>query len=85
MINGCLINRYVAHEYEKSKEMAAAALAYKLAEVAYLKVVYSSHANASKDRQELQTTLTGPTGCYFDIFFLFIFMEQILINISLYL
>nr|XP_043618776.1 cysteine-tryptophan domain-containing zinc finger protein 3-like isoform X2 [Erigeron canadensis] len=53
---------YVAHEYEKSKEMAAAALAYKLAEVAYLKVVYSSHTSASKDRQELQTTLTGPTG-----------------------
>ncbi|XP_071726650.1 cysteine-tryptophan domain-containing zinc finger protein 3 [Rutidosis leptorrhynchoides] len=53
---------YVAHEYEKSKEMAAAALAYKLAEVAYLKVVYSAHPSASKDRQELQTTLTGPTG-----------------------
>ncbi|KAI3741820.1 hypothetical protein L1987_59498 [Smallanthus sonchifolius] len=54
---------YVAHEYEKLKEMAAAALAYKLAEVAYLKVVYSSHASASKDRQELQTSLQiGPTG-----------------------
>ncbi|KAI7747690.1 hypothetical protein M8C21_029028, partial [Ambrosia artemisiifolia] len=54
---------YVAHEYEKVKEMAAAALAYKLAEVAYLKVVYSSHASASKDRQELQTSLQiGPTG-----------------------
>lgn len=54
---------YVAHEYEKSKEMAAAALAYKLAEVAYLKVVYSSHTGASKDRQELQTSLQiGPTG-----------------------
>ncbi|XP_076899467.1 cysteine-tryptophan domain-containing zinc finger protein 3-like [Bidens hawaiensis] len=54
---------YVAHEYEKVKEMAAAALAYKLAEVAYLKVVYSSHTNASKDRQELQTSLQiGPTG-----------------------
>ncbi|KAL7589017.1 hypothetical protein Lser_V15G37685 [Lactuca serriola] len=54
---------YVAHEYEKSKEMAAAALAYKLAEVAYLKVVYSSHTNACKDRQELQSSLQiGPTG-----------------------
>ncbi|KAL8192029.1 hypothetical protein R6Q57_028150 [Mikania cordata] len=54
---------YVAHEYEKLKEMAAAALAYKLAEVAYLKVVYSSHTSASKDRQELQTSLQiGPTG-----------------------
>ncbi|PWA91451.1 Zinc finger, CW-type [Artemisia annua] len=54
---------YVAHEYEKSKEMAAAALSYKLAEVAYLKVVYSSHTGASKDRQELQTALQlGPTG-----------------------
>jgi hypothetical protein len=39
------------------------ALAYKLVEVAYLKVVYSSHASAFKDRQELQTSLqTGPTG-----------------------
>ncbi|KAI3693509.1 hypothetical protein L1987_76453 [Smallanthus sonchifolius] len=54
---------YVAHEYEKLKEMAAAALAYKLAEVAYLKVVYSSHTSASKDGQELQTSLQiGPTG-----------------------
>ncbi|KAI3783147.1 hypothetical protein L2E82_13211 [Cichorium intybus] len=54
---------YVAHEYEKVKEMAAAALAYKLAEVAYLKVVYSSHSSACKDRQELQTSLQiGPTG-----------------------
>ncbi|KAL4572101.1 hypothetical protein LXL04_018870 [Taraxacum kok-saghyz] len=61
---------YVAHEYEKSKEMAAAALAYKLAEVAYLKVVYSSHTSACKDRQELQTSLQiGPTGIsFFSIF-----------------
>lgn len=65
MINDDINNRYVAHEYEKSKEMAAAALAYKLAEVAYLKVVYSSHTNACKDRQELQSSLQiGPTGMY---------------------
>ncbi|XP_031399333.1 uncharacterized protein LOC116209782 isoform X2 [Punica granatum] len=44
---------FCAHEYEKSKDMASAALAYKCMEVAYLKVVYSSHNNASKDRQEL--------------------------------
>ncbi|GAB4829866.1 hypothetical protein Ancab_019512 [Ancistrocladus abbreviatus] len=48
---------YCAHEYEKAKEMAAAALAYKCTEVAYLKVIYSSHSTASRDRHELQTAL----------------------------
>ncbi|EYU29861.1 hypothetical protein MIMGU_mgv1a025894mg, partial [Erythranthe guttata] len=48
---------FCAHEYEKSKDMAAAALAYKCVEVAYMKVVYSSHANANRDRNELQTAL----------------------------
>ncbi|GAB4841147.1 hypothetical protein Ancab_021891 [Ancistrocladus abbreviatus] len=48
---------FCAHEYEKSKEMAAAALAYKCMEVAYLKVIYSSHSTASRDRHELQTAL----------------------------
>ncbi|KAK9726259.1 hypothetical protein RND81_05G202500 [Saponaria officinalis] len=49
--------RFCAHEYEKSKDMATAALAYKCMEVAYLKVVYSSHNMASRDRSELQTVL----------------------------
>lgn len=37
--------------------MAAAALAYKCMEVAYMKVIYISHASASRDRLELQTAL----------------------------
>ncbi|KAI3460828.1 hypothetical protein Pfo_017491 [Paulownia fortunei] len=48
---------FCAHEYEKSKDMAAAALAYKCMEVAYMRVVYSSHTSASRDRNELQTVL----------------------------
>lgn len=48
---------FCAHEYEKSKDMAAAALAYKCMEVAYMRVIYSSHNNASRDRHELQTAL----------------------------
>ncbi|KAJ9171860.1 hypothetical protein P3X46_015167 [Hevea brasiliensis] len=42
---------FCAHEYEKSKDMAAAALAYKCMEVAYMRVIYSSHNNANKDRR----------------------------------
>ncbi|XP_054803974.1 cysteine-tryptophan domain-containing zinc finger protein 3-like isoform X3 [Prosopis cineraria] len=42
---------FCAHEYEKLKDMAAAALAYKCMEVAYMRVVYSSHYSASRDRQ----------------------------------
>lgn len=49
--------RFCAHEYEKSKDMAAAALAYKCMEVAYMRVIYSSHTNAKKDRHELQMAL----------------------------
>ncbi|MQL89065.1 hypothetical protein Taro_021639 [Colocasia esculenta] len=49
---------FCAHEYEKQKEMAAAAaLAYKCMEVAYMKVVFSRYSSASKDCHELQTTL----------------------------
>ncbi|KAK4273181.1 hypothetical protein QN277_021631 [Acacia crassicarpa] len=48
---------FCAHEYEKLKDMAAAALAYKCMEVAYMKVVYSSHYGASRDRLELQKAL----------------------------
>ncbi|KAL3647989.1 hypothetical protein CASFOL_008957 [Castilleja foliolosa] len=48
---------FCAHEYEKSKDMATAALAYKCMEVAFLRVVYASHASASRDRNELQTAL----------------------------
>lgn len=52
-----LVNRFCAHEYERSKDMAAAALAYKCTEVAYMRVIYSSHSNAGRDRHELQTAL----------------------------
>ncbi len=37
--------------------MAAAALAYKCMEVAYMRVIYFSHTSASRDRHELQTAL----------------------------
>lgn len=58
-------NRYCAHEYEQYKEMAAAALAYKCVEVAYMKVAYYKHPGASKDRQELQTALQAfLPGCW---------------------
>ncbi|XP_031274415.1 uncharacterized protein LOC116132874 [Pistacia vera] len=46
-----------AHEYERCQEMAAAALAYKCIEVAYMRVVYCKHSSASRDGNELQTTL----------------------------
>lgn len=49
-----VFNRFVAHEYEKIKEMAATALAYKCVEVAYMKSAYSKRPNASKDLNELQ-------------------------------
>lgn len=54
---------FCAHEYEKSKDMAAAALAYKCMEVAYMRVIYTSHNSASRDRTELQAALQiPPTG-----------------------
>ncbi|KQK21712.1 uncharacterized protein LOC100830897 isoform X2 [Brachypodium distachyon] len=48
---------FCAHAYERCKEMAAAALAYKCVEVAYLKSAYYKHPSASKDRQELQAVV----------------------------
>ncbi|GFY98736.1 CW-type zinc finger [Actinidia rufa] len=54
---------FCAREYEKSKDMAAAALAYKCTEVAYMRVICSSHSSASRDRQELQRALQiAPLG-----------------------
>ncbi|CAN4101986.1 unnamed protein product [Withania somnifera] len=49
--------QFCAHEYEKLKDMAAAALAYKCMEVAYMRVIYSSQSDASRYRNELQTAL----------------------------
>ncbi|XP_042475090.1 cysteine-tryptophan domain-containing zinc finger protein 7-like isoform X2 [Macadamia integrifolia] len=48
---------FCAHEYERLKEMAAAAMAYKCMEVAHMKVIYSKHFTASKDQIELQNAL----------------------------
>ncbi|XP_073148943.1 cysteine-tryptophan domain-containing zinc finger protein 3-like isoform X2 [Henckelia pumila] len=48
---------FCAHEFEKSKDMAAAALAYKCMEVAYMRVVYYSRSSANRDRNELQNAL----------------------------
>ncbi|XP_021763068.1 uncharacterized protein LOC110727807 [Chenopodium quinoa] len=49
--------QFCAHEFEKMKDMATAALAYKCVEVAYMRVIYSSHNSASRDRHELQAAL----------------------------
>ena len=46
-----------AQEYERHNEIAAAALAYKCMEVAYMRVVYSKHSSINRDRNELQSTL----------------------------
>ncbi|OMO63756.1 Zinc finger, CW-type [Corchorus capsularis] len=48
---------FCAHEYEKSKDMAAASLAYKCMELAYMRVIYSNHGSANRDRHELQAAL----------------------------
>ncbi|XVF38689.1 hypothetical protein REPUB_Repub20aG0123400 [Reevesia pubescens] len=46
-----------AQEYERLREMAAAALAYKCMEVAYMRVLCCKHSTSSRDRNELQATL----------------------------
>ncbi|CAK9158792.1 unnamed protein product [Ilex paraguariensis] len=46
-----------AHEYEKCQEMAAASLAYKCMEVAYMRVVYCKNSSTNRDRQDLQASL----------------------------
>ncbi|XP_023739192.1 cysteine-tryptophan domain-containing zinc finger protein 3 [Lactuca sativa] len=48
------LSKNCAQEYEKQKEMAAAALAYKCMEVAYMRIVY---CKSSVTRQDLQTSL----------------------------
>ncbi|GFP81947.1 hypothetical protein PHJA_000338000 [Phtheirospermum japonicum] len=52
-----------ASEYEKSHEMAAAALTYKCMEVAYLRVVYCKSSNTSRVWNDLQSSLQmAPQG-----------------------
>ncbi|PIA44550.1 hypothetical protein AQUCO_01700269v1 [Aquilegia coerulea] len=46
-----------ANDYEKCNEMAAAALAYKCIEVAFMRVVFSKATHVEKDRRELQMGL----------------------------
>ncbi|KAK7303813.1 hypothetical protein RJT34_14730 [Clitoria ternatea] len=46
-----------ALEYESRQELAAAALAYKCMEVAYMRVVYCKHSITNRDWHELQSTL----------------------------
>ncbi|GJN10734.1 hypothetical protein PR202_ga28852 [Eleusine coracana subsp. coracana] len=53
---------FVGHAYEKCKKMAAAALAYKCVEVAYLKAAYYKYPTASKDRQVLQAVVQTAPG-----------------------
>ncbi|KAF5182169.1 Cw-type zinc finger [Thalictrum thalictroides] len=48
---------FVAYDYERGKQMAAAALAYKCLEVAWMRVVYFRHTSINKDRNELQAAL----------------------------
>lgn len=45
-------------EYEKRGEMAAAALAYKCMEVAFMRIVFCKHSTCNRDRKELQTTIS---------------------------
>lgn len=64
----CLCNRFCAHEYEKNKDMGAAALAYKCMEVAYLRITYTSHGNIRRCRYELQAALQViPSGIYYNL------------------
>ncbi|XP_020232563.1 uncharacterized protein LOC109812911 isoform X2 [Cajanus cajan] len=46
-----------ASEYETRQEMAAAALAYKCMEVAYMRLVYCKNSSTNRDRHELQSAL----------------------------
>ncbi|CAK7340692.1 unnamed protein product [Dovyalis caffra] len=48
---------YCASEFERCNDLASAFLAYKCIEVAYMRVVYSNHLTASRDRNELQVAL----------------------------
>lgn len=56
------LSRFCAHEYEQSKKMGAAALAYKCVEVAYLKAAYYKNPRVSNDRRELQAVVQMAPG-----------------------
>lgn len=50
-----IIHRICALEYERRQEMAAAALAYKCIEVAYMRIVYHKHSSINGDRHEMHS------------------------------
>ncbi|CAH9102869.1 unnamed protein product [Cuscuta europaea] len=54
--------KFCAQEYERSNDMAAAALAYKCMEAAYMHVIYHSHSIADRYGTELQKALRSPPG-----------------------
>ncbi|XP_038991659.1 cysteine-tryptophan domain-containing zinc finger protein 3-like [Hibiscus syriacus] len=62
-----------AQEYEKCQKLAAAALAYKCVEVAYMRVVYCKQSSSSRDLKELQATVQmvpqgeSPSPCVSDV------------------
>ncbi|KAF3790367.1 hypothetical protein EJ110_NYTH13329 [Nymphaea thermarum] len=53
---------FCARFYEKRKDFAAAALAYKCIEVAYMRVIFLKHGRANRVRQELQAALPNLPG-----------------------
>lgn len=77
-LNLLLFFRFCAHEYEKLNDMSSAALAYKCVEVAYFRVIYFSHSNASKDRHELLTALqiVPPGKCFSEYINVYILSEE---------
>uniref|UniRef100_A0A6P4AP26 uncharacterized protein LOC107433251 n=1 Tax=Ziziphus jujuba TaxID=326968 RepID=A0A6P4AP26_ZIZJJ len=48
---------FCAHEYEKRQEMAAATLAYKCMEVAYMRVIYCKNSSTNRDQRDLIASL----------------------------
>ncbi|XP_057866424.2 cysteine-tryptophan domain-containing zinc finger protein 7 [Cryptomeria japonica] len=54
---------FCAHTYERNKEMAAAALAYKCMGVAHMRVVHSKNLFISRDQHDLQMAFqSAPSG-----------------------
>lgn len=51
------IHRLCAHDYERRQEMAAAALAYKCIEVAFMRVIYCNNSSTNRYWHELQAAL----------------------------
>ena len=54
-VNSQSFRRSCALEYERRQEMAAASLAFKCIEVAYLRIVYHKHSSINGDRLEMNS------------------------------